>query len=526
MAGNRKRLLRLLGVLVAAAISLLIWSRRPPVEQAAHRRLGPPRLAGPAARGFAPNPAGSEALSGLGVDGGGRPVGARELTLSGQVLDAGGGFIAGAHVRATTYVRRADDTHEARVFQATADAEGRYQLRLPPGWHTLRAEADGYVGAEESRDVYADLTRDFALQPAARVSGRVVAADSRAPVADARVFARREDRQLDASPRTARTDDRGRFLLSELTPGVYRISARTDALAGTLDQPIAVDVTDAVDGVEVLVAAMVTVQGRVTSATGGPVAQAEIALSAVDPPLRALAPDSVVTDAEGHYLIEGVVPGRYRFAVLARGHASHSERIFLSSHLRRDVVLERAAVVTGFVLRSDGQPASQAWVVGTVGPPNVCRDVSSQTLTDGEGRFSLAGLGAGELTMKATHDEEAAMVGPERLGPFDQKDVTIRLGAGAGVTGVARWEDGSPIAAEAVMTVMTFAQGSRVRVGARTAPDGSFAIRGLPPGEISLQVDPTGSVPGRLDRDDSGRATLTLRPGEQKTGVELVVARR
>jgi Carboxypeptidase regulatory-like domain len=88
------------------------------------------------------------------------------------VLDAGGGFIAGARVRASSYVRLVDDTHEARAFEAVSDAEGRYQLQLPAGRHQLQVEAEGYGSAAEWRELLGDQTRDFALQPAARISGR------------------------------------------------------------------------------------------------------------------------------------------------------------------------------------------------------------------------------------------------------------------------------------------------------------------------------------------------------------------
>jgi hypothetical protein len=61
---------------------------------------------------------------------------------------------------------------------------------------------------------------------------------------------------------------------------------------------------------------------------------------------------------------------------------------------------------------------------------------------------------------------------------------------------------------------------------ARTGPDGRFTIRGLPPGDVSLQVAPSGRANERFEEIGSGRATVTLKPGEQRTGVELIVARR
>jgi hypothetical protein len=190
------------------------------------------------------------------------------------------------------------------------------------------------------------------------------------------------------------------------------------------------------------------------------------------------------------------------------------------------VVLDQPAEVTGLVLDSEGRPAARAWVLGTVGPPSESRDVAAQALTDTDGRFALAGLGGGELTLKAIHREQAAAVGPEPLQSRARKQVTIRLGPGAVVNGVARWDDGSPVAAESIMTVIDIAGTSRWQSGARTGADGSFTIRGLPPGETTLQVALKGRPSERLDLHASGRTTVTLGPGEQRSGVELIITRR
>src|SRR5687767_2623673 len=109
MAPKRKRLLLVAGALaIAAAIPLGLWSRPSPV-QPVHRRPGPLRLS-EAARGA---PAASPAeVAGSAADAGGSRAAARDITLRGRVLDAGAGFIAGARVRASTYVRLVDDTHE------------------------------------------------------------------------------------------------------------------------------------------------------------------------------------------------------------------------------------------------------------------------------------------------------------------------------------------------------------------------------------------------------------------------------
>jgi hypothetical protein len=71
----------------------------------------------------------------------------------------------------------------------------------------------------------------------------------------------------------------------------------------------------------------------------------------------------MVADTDGLYVIEGVMPAHYRFAVTALGHASYSQRIAIDASVRKDVVLEPPAKVTGLVLDGDGRPAARAFVV-------------------------------------------------------------------------------------------------------------------------------------------------------------------
>ena len=284
------------------------------------------------------------------------------LTLSGQVLDAGGGVIPGARVRATSYALNADDTHEARAFHTTADGDGRYLLQLPKGRHAMLAVADGYAPVTESLQVLGEQTKDFTLQPAARISGWVVSSQERAPVSGAQVSARREGRR-DSAGEPSITDERGGFVIESLSPGSYAVTARTPGMLGALDQPIVLGATDAVDGVEVVVSATFAVRGRATSVAGKPVANARIKILSLDrPPLSFGPPPGGLTDSDGRYAVDGVLAGKHLFEISAQGYASQSEPISISADATRDVVLQDQAVVSGLVLKTNGQPASRALV--------------------------------------------------------------------------------------------------------------------------------------------------------------------
>jgi hypothetical protein len=129
--------------------------------------------------------------------------------------------------------------------------------------------------------------------------------------------------------------------------------------------------------------------------------------------------------------------------------------------------------------------------------------------------------------LTARHGKQVAFAGPESLATGGRKEVTMRLGAGASVSGMVAWDDGAPTPSTIVMTMARNGGGGRFSVETQTAQDGSFSVWGLPPGEIALRAVPPGRMidPGRPEPGPD-LTSITLKPGEQRTGVKLVVARR
>jgi hypothetical protein len=445
------------------------------------------------------------------------------VTLKGRVLDAGGGVVPGARVRATSYALNAEGTHDARAFQADVDEEGRYRLQVPPGTHKVSAVADGYAPITESDELYRDQTKDFLLQPAARISGRVVTAEDRTPVAGVKVSVRRET-SPDLSGDSTTTDDGGVFVVTPLSPGAYVVTARMKGLFGELPRSVVLGATDAVDDLELVVAATFAVRGRVTSAAGRAVAGASVNLSVLDRPVYAGGNAARgLTDDEGRYEMDGLPARSYRLVVSADGYATSVEPVSLSSDVARDVVLGDTAVVTGVVLTASGQPAVRAQVRGSMGKPAAGRDRAYRTTTDAEGHFSLKGLGGGDLFVTARDGGQVGVSGPEPLGYGERKQVTIRLGPGASVVGAVSSEDGAPPPATLIVIVSTFADGGQFKM--EPFPpfrDGTFVARGIPPGEISVRAIPLGR---HAEEPGADQANLTLKAGEERAGLELVVKR-
>lgn len=263
------------------------------------------------ATGFAPaqrSPLALEASAQRRID---LVLGKGGVVLSGRVLDAGGGPVPGAAVRASGLTR----SPVPLLFQAQSDDAGTFRLTLTAGNFSLRAEAEGYAPALDHVTLVHDTTRDLRLIPAARLLGRVVERQTREPVADAEVWLLPE-RYFGSPPaRDVKTDGAGLFAFNDIDPGSYAAAARKGALVGHA-KTVAVAAAQTITEIEVLVHPGLQVSGRV-SAAGKGVAQARVSLVKREPPFDRAA--TVRSQADGRYQIEGVLPGRYRLLADAEG---------------------------------------------------------------------------------------------------------------------------------------------------------------------------------------------------------------
>jgi hypothetical protein len=162
-------------------------------------------------------------------------------SISGRVTQADGVTpLAGIHVRAT----QAKYAWVANLwFKALSDPSGHYRLdHLPLGQFVVVAEGDGYVNEFHDGVNYLGLSTpvsvepphetigiDMAMDPEARLSGRVIDDDTGAPIEGAIVHL------LPSGPGTAptwgmggETGERGQFMVNRLPPADYLVSSRAE----------------------------------------------------------------------------------------------------------------------------------------------------------------------------------------------------------------------------------------------------------------------------------------------------------
>jgi hypothetical protein len=420
--------------------------------------------------------------------------------IEGRVVDGTGAPIAGVGVSALAEepvpVGAQGDGGLAAVGTAT-DASGRFRLAgLAPGHYRVRLEGGGVVAAEVRFVEAPQSGLDLVGSREVAIAGRVVGEGSVAGVAVTALG------ELGAA--THVTDEAGRFRLTGLAEGVYRVwAARGErgSLAARLERFGAGPFKD----VELALAPAAIVSGRLIDAeSAAPLAGEVVLVHAGDePPRRARAGD------DGRFAIDGVPPGRWFAEASAAGYVPTEQLAFAADRSRElTLQLTRGGSIIGTVLDPDGRPVAGALVETSGGPPDPSRrgrsaapplalasgadflprgelgvllgpipfpppapianariaqplaawadegaaDSASQRLTDAAGSFRLAGLRPGSYRAIASHPDFSGGRSAEiavQLGRTVE-GVEVRLEAGIRIRGVVRDRRGDPIAAALV----------------------------------------------------------------------------
>lgn len=270
---------------------------------------------------------------------------------------------------------------------------------------------------------------------------------------------------------------------------------------------------------------------------------------------------SAVTDINGHFAFQNLVPGRYVVQTsgfgpnwtLAGSNRAGSHRILTLDRGRhvKDVILrlQPGGVITGTVYDEDSQPAVGAQVQAYEADSSMRSGFSVGGQTNDLGEYRIFGIPAGKYYVVATGrrdfnseasanevylptiypgTSDAGQALPVEVHPGGEQsgiDVGLILTKGVSVRGRAVMSvAGTPSTNAFVMLVPRDSPANLPRQLAQyasgTQKDGSFEIRAVPPGNYLLSANSSngkdfyhGQIPLDVGTEDLDGVTVTLSPG-------------
>jgi hypothetical protein len=297
------------------------------------------------------------------------------------------------------------------------------------------------------------------------------------------------------------------------------------------------------------------IRGRVTAAdSGNPLRRAQVRIAGNDVRVN----QTANTDGDGRYEFSKVPAGRYSISVMRNGYVSlqfGQQRPFEPGKPlnlaegevaeKIDFVLPRGGVITGRVTDEAGEPMAGArlQVMRYQYNPNGQRQLMQVGgmgspfgfITDDLGQFRVYGLMPGTYVLSASSAMNGVMMAfnpgesstttrvnvrgdadenngyvttyyPGTANPEEAQAITVGLAQETSayfsmipsrlsrISGVVHTSQGRPAAGSMVMVRTAIGAGFNMSGGGQVAPDGSFSVQNVPPGEHFLDIRPG---PGR-----------------------------
>jgi protocatechuate 3,4-dioxygenase beta subunit len=412
-------------------------------------------------------------------------------TIEVGVRDEAGQPVAGARVEGRTgwTVTSTWDATAGRV-SATTDARGRARLEgVEEGLATVSASAAGARGTRSN--VRPGTSVSLVLRSGASIAG-VVRDEGGKPVTNAIVLASHEPMFWDGQ--SATTDATGRFEVAGVDPGAHTLVAYHPDWAPAVVSAVDVAAQTRVD-VAITLSHGVAVTGRLVDAEERPVPGRvrvqEVAGHAAPPALGELLRAEAGPD--GRFRVAGVAAGTYAFVATARGFAS--QRVDIEARERAtaidvgDVVLETGLALRGRVATKAGAPIADATIGCTQSRFDFFSGWPTQSSSNADGSFTLAGLLPGTCDVRASAPGYARARTQAEVGG---KSVLITLDPAGALTGVVVEEGNRPVEAYQVRAepartgeTRSFEDAAQRSVG---STDGRFTLEDLVDGTYVLQV--------------------------------------
>jgi hypothetical protein len=448
------------------------------------------------------------------------------VLVSGRVLESEGVPVPGATVRAA---EPSAGGRSARVQFATANSDGVYSLVLPRRPQALAATASGYATSRRAFDGQRDTSLDFFLRPGGRITVRILERATGRPVSGSELMFKRSDLPYAVVHRSEAGPD-GRLELTGLEPGTYELWARGGVMVGRSPRLVSAIGGDAGQEIVISLDPGAEIAGVVRDSEGHPLEGARLEAVDIDAVPRL---DGVATSgADGEFRLLGVLPGAFVLRVRKSGFLPGQIEVAVGSENDRRrvaITLARASSVSGVVSGPAG-PAADVVVRATLvaartgpapvsGPALGTSGDEAISRTGADGTFQLLGVPPGTVQIVARGSSSGfASLGPFALQPGEHKKVALSLASCGVASGVVRSDAGAPVSGASVSAVDVEAPTHAV-----TAPSGEYRLEVCTGRTITIVASRSSLHDALFASPNAARRTVTLRPGEQKTGVDLVL---
>jgi len=441
--------------------------------------------------------------------------------VEGRVVDSEGKPVEGAEVRAASRSSQRlpfrVPSRDPRPADAYTAADGGFRLEdRAPGESIDLAVLHPSYGPGAAQGVVVPTTEPvrIVLQPTSRVSGRALGKDGKG-LAGARVTLSEmvsmsmgsRSMMRPGNWKSAVTDEEGAFSFSDVAPG--GVEVRADAVRHQAAELKGLEAKPGQEltGIELVLPAAASVEGRVVAPDGRPVPGAEVTVVSADSAGGFAFPDLFAqTDGDGRYVLDGVPPGSRTLEARAEGYRRGVRDLEVKEgDTTVDFTLESGFQVAGRVVDEAGNPVASAQLLMVAG--RSFTDVLT-ALSGADGAFHFDGVQAGTFRLTARKIGYASNPQGDTVTVSNASvsGLEIKLAAGGSLTGK--------------ITGVDFSQLSRVRVvanGVRPGQldaDGIYRILNVPPGDYVVSA----SVP---DTALHAEGKVTLEPGMAEAKVDL-----
>jgi protocatechuate 3,4-dioxygenase beta subunit len=425
--------------------------------------------------------------------------------LQGVITDAGGSVISEATILLL-------DAKRSVITTILTQNDGRYAVsHLLPGIYTMIVSARGFEQKSLSAFIEADKTTVSNVQLAflpGSLEGVAIDANTGSFLSQVNV----ELRFISASgPVVASTltDTQGRYRFDSVASGSYTVVGTKRNFG--------------YDSVSILISSETTSFADLqllplTASVSGIVRNAGGTLPLINTLLRLANQNGVVvgeiqTDRDGRYFIQGLLQGEYSIAAINADYRSQVLTFTVSPNETSTVNFNLTAIPSKFTGTVTDAETGLPIIGAIVEVFDLLDRPVTVALTNSEGVYTITGLSEGAYRLRASAQGYGSVARQSLLGVNDTNIENFALPASpASISGTVTIAGNGPLANA---SVSVYDMNGNIVGSSGTNREGTYSVRNLPSGQITVRVDATGYSEASRE--------LVLERGESRLGVDFAL---